>query len=146
MKALKYGEINLFADDTAIEIKDKNINSVIKKVNADLNEIDKWLKSNKLMLNVKKTKWMMLSKRNIENACQNIVKIGDESVEQVDHIKYLGVQMDNKLTLGKHIESCISEMNKKVNMLFRISNRMNSDTKRLIMMKLKKNKRYRIEQ
>jgi len=51
----------LYADDTALFMCDKSLDAPNKKVNNELINIDRWLKSNKLSLNYAKTKFMIIS-------------------------------------------------------------------------------------
>lgn len=105
------------------------MDDAINKTNSDLIEIDKWLKRNKLMINVNKTKWMMISKKNIDMTKQHNLQIDNEKIEKVKCIKYLGVQIDDKITFENQIETCTSKMAKKVNLLYRISDKMDFSTK-----------------
>lgn len=116
IKAPKYGEIVLFADDTGIIIKAKSIDEAMTKTNIDLNEIGKWLKQNKLIINAKKTKLMMVNKNKNEPFTQNTLKIDDEAIEKVESIKYLGVQIDNRLNFEEHIQTCTNNLAKKYRM------------------------------
>ena len=50
--------------------------------NCELKKASVWFKSNKLTLNVKKTKFMVFSDKNLQLA-PNILKIGDQIVDQV---------------------------------------------------------------
>ena len=58
----------MFADDANLFLSHKNINTVFDSINVELANISAWLKSNKLSLNVDKTKWLLfhpLSKRQL---------------------------------------------------------------------------------
>lgn len=121
IKAPRFGEIILFAHDTALIIKSINIEEAIKKTNKDLDEIDKWLKSNKLMLNVSKTKWMTTYKnKKINITDQYVLKINNEKIEKMEVMKYLGIQIDDKMTFEKHIQISTNNLARKVNLLYRI--------------------------
>ena len=45
----------LFADDTSVFIEGTAYSSIIKDMNTELEKVDKWLKSNKLSVNILKT-------------------------------------------------------------------------------------------
>ena len=49
----------LFSDDTSVFIEGTAYSSIIKDMNRELEMIDKWLKSNKLTINILKTHYMM---------------------------------------------------------------------------------------
>ena len=58
----------MFAGDTNLFLSHKNIDTVFVSMNVELENVSKWFKSNKLFLNVDKTKWWLfhpLSKRQL---------------------------------------------------------------------------------
>ena len=50
----------MYADDTSLTLSAYDPATFEEKLNKDLDEVQKWLKSNKLTLNVKKTKYMII--------------------------------------------------------------------------------------
>ena len=60
-KCLKYSNNLSFADDTTIILSAKNNNLLFQKGNKELENIDNWLRANKLSLNLKKTKYILFS-------------------------------------------------------------------------------------
>jgi hypothetical protein len=86
----------------------------MEKLNRDLENLWKWLKFNKLKLNVNKTKYMIVSgkRTNVGNGTSNLT-IDGELVERVSSIKYLGVEIDEKLTFKNHINTTVKNMAKK---------------------------------
>ena len=61
-----------------------------------------WCEKNFLMLNVKKTKEMIIDFRLTKNPMRQL-EINDESVETVGSYKYLGFTIDNKLNWYAHV-------------------------------------------
>ena len=57
-KCLRYSSCLAFADDTTILISEKNQKNLYNNANEELNNIDNWLVTNKLSLNIDKTKCM----------------------------------------------------------------------------------------
>ena len=49
----------MFADDTNFILSHKNIDTILVSINVELHNVSTWLKSNKLSLNVDKTKWLL---------------------------------------------------------------------------------------
>ena len=56
----------LFADDTSVFIEGTAYSSIIKDMNIELVKVDKWLKSNKLTVNIKKPHYMMFHRTRIK--------------------------------------------------------------------------------
>ena len=56
----------MYADDTLLTLSAYGPTTVKEKLNKDLDEVQKWLKSNKLTLNVKTTKYMIIVKRYLQ--------------------------------------------------------------------------------
>ena len=77
------------------------IKTLQQEVNQELEEINNWMKLNKLSLNSTKTKYMLIKGRrkpHTTNECN--IHIGKHKLEQVSEIKYryLGIMFDDKLT------------------------------------------------
>ena len=49
----------MFADDANLFLSHESINTLFDSINVELANISVWLKSNKLSLNVDKTKWLL---------------------------------------------------------------------------------------
>ena len=65
-----------FADDTTVYMSGSNLTALCADVCEELNEIDDWLKANKLSLNKDKT-YFMIHKHNKLNINDCKIKIGD---------------------------------------------------------------------
>ena len=91
----------MFADDTNLFYSHKNIKTIFKTVNEELEKISTWLKLNKLSLNTNKTKFTFFHKPNerdnIPLKLPNL-KINQSNVQRVDSIKFLGVLLDENGT------------------------------------------------
>ena len=86
----------LFADDTVLTLSNSCIKTLQREVNQELEEINNWMKINKLSLNSTKTKYMLIKgsrKSHISNECN--IHIGKHKLEQVSEIKYLRIMFDN---------------------------------------------------
>jgi hypothetical protein len=70
----------------------------MEKLNSDLENLSKWLKFNKLKLNVSQTKYIIMTGRrsNILNRSTSLI-IDEEQIARVTTMKYLGVEIDEKL-------------------------------------------------
>jgi len=96
--------VNLYADDTTIYVADRDPSVVGNKLNADLNKVAAWIKSNGLKMNVAKTQALVLSrKRGRPQAKQIEISLNGESINTQDSVKYLGVVVDQNLTLEQQV-------------------------------------------
>lgn len=109
-----YGQLSLFADDTAIFIEGSNWEDVFNIAARDLSLIKKWFDQNLLSLNISKSKFMPIALRDNGDtqidrlklhSCGNPLSLTChcESLERVNEYKYLGVLFDNRLTWTAHI-------------------------------------------
>jgi len=102
--------IRLFADDTFLCSQNDDIKLLENEANNELQKVFSWLASNKLTLNIKKSKFMIISKR---KKLQPItVKINNENLEKCDSYKYLGVFIDKDLTWKPHIDHISKKISK----------------------------------
>ncbi len=71
----------------------------------ELAVVSEWLKANRLTLNTKKTKFVVFGSRHrLRQVPVLNLSINGEKLEQVEHMKYLGVILDNYLTFDQHVE------------------------------------------
>jgi len=69
----------LFADDTVLPFSAKSVIDLKKKVNEELNNIDDWLKHNKLSPNYNKTHYMLITKQKIPLDFDMNISINNQS-------------------------------------------------------------------
>lgn len=127
----RLGKIYLFADDTVLVVKGKNIESAVMQANIDLGNINKWFNINKMKINPLKTEYMILQKKKTYALSVN-VKIGNNIIQRVEHVKYLGVYIDENLNFDKHVEVVGKKLSSKINFMKRISRRLTFHTKKTI--------------
>ena len=134
----------LFADDTAVLASHKNLNELVTLVNNELQKISNWLRSNRMAINVSKTKYILFRTRGKKFELQdldvrlNTNEIGkDENpalvfpLERVhsNHenpamrsYKLLGVHFDEYLSFEQHVSFLCAKLSK---MLFCIRRAVN---------------------
>ena len=99
----------LFADDTNIYLESDDPTKLEKIMNKELEKLHEWLCINRLSLNITKTNFVIFHSINKPNKPITIL-INKEAIDEVKHVKYLGVLIDSQLTFKYHID----ELNKKV--------------------------------
>lgn len=117
-----YFKFNLFADDTVITHSfSRNILCKIHlEINSHLLHLSSWLKSNKIKLNVDKTKYLIFSYRDYFEL-ENIL-IDNKPISCVSSYKYLGCILDNNLTFKNHISNVSNKISKSLGVLYNIKN------------------------
>ena len=95
--------LNLFADDATDSAHGPTVENVEKTLQAKAKNVEKWFQANRMVVNVDKTKGMLMgSKRklrllpNSEN-CRN-VEVQGQMIEQVTSQRLLGVEIDSCLS------------------------------------------------
>ena len=110
---------SLFADDTSLFYSHKNKTEAVITINQELAKISEWLAANKLSLNVGKSQLLIFSnKKNPENAGD--IMMNGEKLKEVDHAKYLGVLVDNKLNWSYQINALNLKLSKGTGLLAKI--------------------------
>ena len=100
----------LFADDTTFQLSSDNIESLYNNSNIELDKVATWCKSNKLTINVSKTKYILFRHKGMHWPNNNLtLKIGNEVIERVGqnlaekNFKFLGHLIDENLSWSHHI-------------------------------------------
>ena len=110
---LNVGTPRMYADDTYVTFSAATIPDLESLINSDLKYIDRWLKANKLSLNVAKTEFMVISSRqklqSLNDFTMNI-HIDSVPINQSNQSKSLGLIIDENLSWKAHIQ----EISKKV--------------------------------
>ena len=99
----KYTMPFLFADDSNLFSSGKGLSVLQNQSNEELQNISKWLKVNKLFLNIKKTHFFIFSGRKVRNN-DVALNIDGISINEQGSTKFLSVLLDNKLNWKKHID------------------------------------------
>ena len=96
----------MYADDSTISAYRKNVQEIVQKINDDRPEISNWCDENRMVINVEKTKimivttwqkWQHFDKKDI-NIC-----IKSDKLQVVESEGLFGLQVDNFLTWNAHI-------------------------------------------
>ena len=115
----------MFADDTNLFLSHKNIDTLFAVMNVELENVSTWFKSNKLSLNVDKTKWSLfhpLSKRQFLPQTLPNLLIEDIYIKREHVTKFLGVFIDENLSWKQHIEILTSKICKSIVILYKSRN------------------------
>ena len=82
----------------------KTANEGFLNLECDLCSVTKWCNNNKLTLNIGKTKHIVVgSTLNDHPVATNNLQYKNKKIEIVSEYNYLGIELDNKLTMENHI-------------------------------------------
>ena len=111
----------MYADDTNLFLTHKDISYLFETANLQLERINQWFISNKLSLNVSKTKYSFFhkpSKRDDIPLLLPKLNINNSEIERSECLKFLGVLLDENLCWKEHIKYIESKIAKNVGVLY----------------------------
>ncbi|GFS88730.1 RNA-directed DNA polymerase from mobile element jockey [Trichonephila clavipes] len=91
-------QLCLYADDTAILSRHRNLNTLVENINEHLAHLEIWFSVWKIALNSTKTEAVFFSKRQPPE-----ITLQNQRIPWSQHTKYLGVIIDKNLTFRQHI-------------------------------------------
>ena len=117
----------LYADDTTLvgplcsfkyDRKSNDYNNISNHINAELNEICKWLSSNKLFLNEPTTKYMLFHfpQRRITDIDLTLT-INDLHIDRVHEFNFLGTIIHETLEWTRHIDKVANKISRTLGIL-----------------------------
>ena len=109
----------LFADDTNIYYDSEDLVQLEKTVNEELKKLSQWLNINRLALNVGKTNFVIF--RANKKIYHNVTLIMNrKAIEQKDHVKYLGVLMDEHLKWKQQIANVTKKISRGIGIIAKL--------------------------
>ena len=97
----------MFTDNATIWTSHKNTSTLFQLMQSEMELIDRWLVSNKLSINIKKTKFMLFSTPNLNVGSKHSLSIRNRQIDQVNSLKFLGVFIHNNISWSLHMKYLI---------------------------------------
>ena len=126
---LHHCNIITYADDTVIYTSGKNKEDIEKVLQDDFQSLAAWLEANDLVINLKKgkTECMLIgTPQRVKNKSIEI-NYHHHTLFLTDTYKYLGIQLDQTLSLRKHIETVYKKASARLYLLKRIRPQLTTD-------------------
>ena len=108
---------SLFADDTIFVNSNKDLKVLEETTNVQLEKAKIWFQSNKLSLNVSKTKYIVFRTNRMANLNPEFkITIGEREVERIGNdcnqrsFKFVGVHLDENMSWEHHINHVINKI------------------------------------
>ena len=122
--------IIMYADDTLLMSSAETMAESILSCQKMLDNIMAWCDKNKLTVNIKKTKCMFINPRKTHVNAE--LSIHGTDLDIVNHFEYLGMLIDDKLSMCKHVDSMIKKARCKLGILYKIRKFISNETSLLI--------------
>ena len=136
------GKIFLFADDCVLMNVHGMKENVEEKICNDMRKIISYLNTKKLMMNEKKTNFMILhsSAMKVEDLKEITIEVaeGDDernekyNIKRVDTVRYLGLIIDECLKWEQHIQHVETKLSNAAGILWKLKNTLPLDIKKKI--------------
>ena len=109
----------LFADDTSVYLSHENLQTLQLTFNTELVALTEWFNTNRLILNVNKTNFMIFSNKkcNFDNIT---LTMNNTSVSHVSTLKFLGVTIDHKLSWHNHISDVCNKVSRNIGIMSKL--------------------------
>ena len=108
---IQNAHINVYADDVVIYCSHSNLSILNEIMQTNLTRVFKWYTNNRLTLSIDKCSTMVINEKNdLDSGCFKVY-LGDQELENVSHMKYLGLHIDDKLKWDSHIANLSTKVN-----------------------------------
>ena len=131
MKSAVTTKLLLYADDSAILVSGKSVLDIQTQLSVELEAVHSWLVDNKLSLHLGKTEAIIFGSR--QKLCKESklkVTCNGQEIESKTSVKYLGIDLDQKLNGEKTAKEIIQKCNAKLKFLFRYSKLMDERSRK----------------
>ncbi len=135
--ASKLFDFIIYADDTTLSttieivIKERNNINIELKINMELVGINEWLKTNKLSININKSKYMIF--HTFRKKVNNVkIKMNNTTINRVNEFNFLGLTIDENLTWKNHINKVAYKLSKRIGILNKLKHFLPLNAKVLI--------------
>ncbi len=116
---LSHSKCILFADDTTVYLSGNNKSNMFSEMRNDLCCLIDWFRANKLSLNLGKTNYVLFKPKNMviqDNSpsedCH--LQFGTDSIQQKQHVKFLGMELDEYMEWFFHYKSLNSKLSRAI--------------------------------
>ena len=108
-----------FADDSTVFASGSSLPSLANYVNTELVKVDNWLCANKLSLHILKSSFSVFSGRALADV--PVIKIRGQDLAYVHSVKFLGIQIDDRLAFSDHIAVVCGKVSRSLAVMRKLS-------------------------
>ena len=128
----KTAKFILYADDANIILTGNNMQEIETQFDELSSTLVKWVKYNGLSLNIKKTNYLIFTRKKNLDLKGFVPKIFGMSIEHKSVARFLGVLIDDKLTWSHHIAALKSKMSRYVGISYKLRNILPLSARKMI--------------
>ena len=118
---LKILDLILFADDTNVFFSHKNVDVIQKTLNDELPKLSDWCNTNKLSVNLKKSKFMIFRPTQKRQTLDIKLEINHSAIERVKETVFWGVILDETFSWKPHIANVARKISKSIGVIYKAS-------------------------
>ena len=122
-----------YADDNSLIVADINIESIISKLESDMEILNSWFIDNGMLLNGDKCQFLLLGPSSVSRNNIEKVTFAGKTVNECKTGKLLGITFDNQLTMIDHIKGICKQASNKLYALARISHYLSGHKRKILM-------------
>jgi hypothetical protein len=116
-------QLALYADDTAIIATSRKPTLLFSYLESYLNDVQRWLSEWRITINVSKSSAMIFARVGRRFIQPRPVTLFGETIQWVETTRYLGVNLDKRLTWSPHIDQVRKKTSQRMGMLGLLLNR-----------------------
>lgn len=130
---IRHSNITIFADDSVLSYSSICPRDLEEKLNEELANVASWLNMNKLVLNVCKSKYMIVGNARKIASFTNVKIIkNSENLERKSSFRYLGVIISKNLSWKNHIDLIQNKVNKQLAISQSIKHLLSEKVRKLV--------------
>ena len=124
-KICKIAKFILYADDSNIILTGNTLTEINEQFKILSSTLTDWVNSNGLMLNIKKTNYMLFTKQRCINGIENFIpKMFCRPIERKKVARFLGLLIDEKLTWSHHINAIKTKMARYIGIFYKLKSQL----------------------
>lgn len=123
-----HGKLILFADDACLSYVENDPLIMKSHMQKDIDILAKWFINNRVTMNVKKTKAMLISKNHSNRTVSLNLRSQNNPIEQVEKFRYLGITIQNDLKWNEHTNSISRKISSLGGVIRRIGRKVATNT------------------
>ena len=114
------GEVLMYADDLCLTFAGDDLGKLVQTVNEKLDLLCCWFNFNRLAINPTKSEYMIVTTKNIYFEPE--IRVGGSFVKKVSRVKYLGLNIDDRLRYLDHLTSIKSRLAQLCGVTYKLKN------------------------